>query len=125
MKYTINIDHQLKLIRYKHPGVILAEDIEQAWGEFLTMEEFTRGKYNLFSDYGNGKFEIPVEHIPEIIEFMRKIETVVRGKKQALIVDDPYSVAGSMLFRSKVYEEVGFNVEVFTTEQAALSWLCR
>lgn len=36
MKYSINIDHKLKLLRYPHSGIINAEDIEKAWNEFLT-----------------------------------------------------------------------------------------
>lgn len=124
MKYTINLDHELKLVRYRHSGLIHAADIEEAWGEFLTFREFTVLKYNLFSDYRNGKFKIPIGFLPEIVEFMRKIENVVRGKKQALLVDEPYSVAASMLFETEINREVGFEVQVFSTEKAALNWLC-
>lgn len=125
MKYSYKIDHDLKLVRYRHSGLIYAKDIEEAWSEFLTLKEFTALKYNLFSDYRNGKFQIPLEQIAEIIKFMRNIENFVRGKKQALLVDEPYSVAASMLFEEEVTREVGFNVQVFTTEQAALKWLTK
>lgn len=54
---------------------------------------------------------------------MKNIEGVVRGKKQALIIDDPYSAAGSMIFESDVYKKVGFNVKIFSTEEAAIKWL--
>ena len=54
---------------------------------------------------------------------IKKIENLVRGKKQALIVDEPYSVAASMLFESEVNIKVGFKVQVFSTEAAALRWL--
>jgi len=124
MKYSISLDHELKLVKYKHPGIILAEDIEDAWKTFLSYKEFTEQKYNLFSDYRNGKFQIPVAAMGEIIKFMHNIESIVRGKKQALIVDEPYSVAASMLFEAKVKLEVGFDVQVFNTEGAALKWLC-
>ncbi|MEE4116677.1 MAG: hypothetical protein V2I37_10935 [Marinilabiliaceae bacterium] len=123
MKYSISIDHEHKLIRYRHRGLIFAGDIEKAWFDFLAYKEFTELGYNLFSDYRNGKFEIPLDFLPEIIVFMKKIESVVRGKKQALLVDEPYSVAASMLFENEVNKEVGFNVQVFSTEIAALEWL--
>lgn len=123
MKYSISINHELKIIRYKHSGLIDAGDIGKAWKEFLTIKEFTILKYNLLSDYRNGKFQIAIRYLPEIIDFMRAIENVVRGKKQALIVDEPYSVAASMLFEAEVNLQVGFKVEVFTTETAALKWL--
>ena len=123
MKYSIAIDNELKLIRYKHSGIIIAKDIEEAWFEFLSFQEFTVLNYNLLSDYRNGKFQIPINFLPEIISFMLKIESVVRGKKQALIVDEPYSVAASMLFKNEVNKKVGFIVQVFTTETAALQWM--
>jgi hypothetical protein len=124
MKYTIRINHEFKLIEYKHSGIIFAEDIGEAWGEFLALEEFTEMKYNLLSDYRNGKFQFQPKFVNEIVNYMEQIATIVRGKKQALIVDDPISVAESILFENDVNKRVGFNVRVFSTEKAALSWLC-
>ena len=89
----------------------------------MTIPEFTVLKYNLLSDYGNGKLKIPIEYLSVIIDFMQTIEEIVRGKKQALIVSEPYSVAISMLFAYKANAKAGFNVQVFTTEKAALEWL--
>jgi len=123
MKYSINIDHELRIIKYKQSGSISMEDIENTWMEFKNMQEFTQLKYNLLLDFRGGKFQIPIERLTEIIAFMRKIENIVRGKKQALIVDDPYSAAASMLFKIDVYKEVGFDVQLFSTETAALDWL--
>jgi len=123
MKYSINIDHDLKIIRYKHSGVIAAEDIGQAWQEFLSLDEFTQEKYNLLSDYRNAKFDFSYRKISEIVNFMVNIKDIVKGKRQALIVDDPHATAGSMLFEASVYKEVGFIIQVFTTENAALRWL--
>lgn len=123
MKYSINVDHEPKIIRYKHSGIISADDIGQAWQEFLSMNEFTRLKYNLLSDYRGAKFDIPLKKVEEIVEFMFQIKDIVNGKHQALIVDDPYATAVSMLFEADVYKKVGFLVNVFTTEKAALYWL--
>ncbi|WP_291806182.1 STAS/SEC14 domain-containing protein [Lutibacter sp.] len=110
-------------MRYTHSGLINAQDIESAWSVFLSLNEFTQLKYNLLSDYRNGKFNIPIEEIPKIVEFMKAIQHIVEGKKQALIVDDSYSAAASMLFEESVYLEVGFKVKLFSTETAALKWL--
>jgi hypothetical protein len=123
MQYTISIHHELKLIKYKHSGIINADDIDEAWHQLLTLPEFTTLKYNLLSDYRDGIIQIDIGFLPAIIDFMRVIETIVRGKKQALIVHEPYSVAASMLFKEKVTAQVGFNVQIFTTETAALTWL--
>lgn len=121
--YTISIDHDLKLIRYRHTGIINAEEIEAAWFEFLSIKEFTEQKYNLLSNYLGSKFDFPIHSADEIVKFMQNIQHIVKGKKQALIVDDNFSVAASMLFETKVQKQVGFIVRIFNTESAALKWL--
>ncbi len=123
MKYSISIDHESKIIRYKQSGSIKMEDMRGAWNEFIKMQEFTKLKYNLLSDLRGGKFQISIERVKDIIEFVRRYENIVKGKKQAIIVDDPYSSAASMLFKIDVYNEVGYNVQLFSTETAALEWL--
>jgi hypothetical protein len=126
MKYTIDIDHELKIIRYAHSGIIQAEEIAYVWeNEFLKMKEFTELKYNLYSDYSKAKFDIPVEFLPELMEFMESIKPIITGKKQSIIVDDPYSTAASLLFENEVNKEIGFLVKIFNTKKAALEWLIK
>jgi adenine/guanine phosphoribosyltransferase-like PRPP-binding protein len=126
MKYTVDIDHELKIIRYAHSGIIQAEEIAYVWGnEFLKMKEFTELKYDLYSDYSNAKFDIPVEFLPELMEFMESIKPIIKGKKQSIIVDDPYSTAASLLFENEANKEIGFLVKVFNTKNAALEWLIK
>jgi len=76
-RFSITIDHELKLIRYRHTGCIKAEEIEQAWLEFLNLKEFTNLGYNLLSDYRGGRFEIPVKFLPELMNFMNAIREVI------------------------------------------------
>ena len=123
MGYTIKLDHEYKLIRYKHTGEIKGEEIEQAWMEFLSMKEFTEMNYNLMSDYRNSAFDMHVSEVNMIIDFMKKIEHIVRGKKQSLIVDNPYSTAASEIFAEQVFAATGFKVALFSTPEAALEWL--
>lgn len=123
MDYSINIDNDLKIIRYKHSGVLGFNDIGAAWEEFLGLKEFTEKKYNLLSDYRGATFNMKVEKIGDIIEFMKGIRHIVNGKRQSIIIHDPYSTAGSMIFSNKVFDEIGFEVKIFTTEDAAIKWL--
>lgn len=123
MNYSITIEHELRIIRYTHSGLIKAADIGEVWQQLLAMKEFTQLNYNLFSDYRNGDFQIPHIFLPYLIEFMRTIESIVKGKKQALVLNSPRNVAISMLFEDEVNKEIGFNVKVFTTEASALRWL--
>lgn len=77
----------------------------------------------MLSDYSGGKFDIPSKKLEEIVDFMKNIEGIVRGKRQAIIIDDPYSTAVSILFQQDVYKEVGFEIEIFYSEIAAIKWL--
>lgn len=122
--YTINIDHQQNLIKYKHSGILIPEDIGYVWEhEFLKRKEFTELKYNLLSDYSEAKFDIPTSFLPELIEFMKAIAPIVKGKKQSIIIEDPYSTAASLIFENEVNTQVGFKVKIFSTKKAALAWL--
>jgi hypothetical protein len=123
MKYSITIDNNLKIIKYKHNGTIKAVEIGAVWDKLLAMKEFTELKYNLFSDYRNAKFDIDTDFLPELMEFMFNIKDIVKGKKQCLIVDEPFTTAASFLFKNEVNEKVGFNVKVFSTEAVAMRWL--
>jgi len=121
--YSINIDHIHNLIRYQHTGCIEKEEIGQAWQMFLSKKEFTHQKYNLLSDYRNSNFNIKVNDLDSICDFLYNIKDILNGKKQALLVDEPLSTALSMLFCSDVNKRIGFKVKIFSTEDAAFNWL--
>ncbi len=124
MNYTITIDHELKLIKYKHNGILLSEDIGYVWeNELLKLTEFTQMGYNLFSDYSEAEFKIPTTFLPELITFMENIKPIVYGKKQSIVVNHPYSTAASLIFENEVTKRVGFLVKVFSTKEAALKWI--
>ncbi len=125
MSCTIIPDHDLKIIRYRHSGMIKGEDIHAVWMKLLTMPEFTAMGYNLLSDYRDSRFDIPIENLNAIVEFMISIKPVIEGKKQSLIVDNPYNTAASVLFSDRVIEKTGFLVNVFSSETVALAWLLK
>jgi hypothetical protein len=123
MNFTIDVDHQKRLIRYKHSGDIPKDDIGQAWQQFLKLKEFTHEKYNLLSDYRKSKFIFEFEDLNLITNFLSTLKAVLNGKKQALILDEPESTALSLLFEGDVTEKTGFIVKVFSTEEEAVKWL--
>ncbi len=124
MSYSINIDHRRKLILYSHDGCLDTTSIGKAWNELLQIEEFIKGKYNLLSDYRNSKFcTNNKDEIEDIINFLDNIKHILKGKKQAIIVDNPLSTALSILFEEKATEKIGFIVKIFSTEEVAIRWL--
>lgn len=121
--FSIEADHELKIIRYKHSGILDYDEIGKAWQQFLSMKEFTEQGYHLLSDYREAVFDMHLDEADRIVDFMRGIRPIVDGKKQSLIVRDPYSTAGAILFQESVTKEIGFNVKTFSSEEAALQWL--
>ncbi|WP_297089526.1 hypothetical protein [uncultured Draconibacterium sp.] len=124
MNYSVTSDHSRKLILYKHNGILEEKDIGYVWvNEFLKMPEFTAGGYNLLSDYTEARFKMTPNDVSLIVDFMRNIVDIVNGKKQGIVINDPFSTAASLLFEQEVNREIGFRVKVFSTKEAALKWL--
>ncbi|HPE56463.1 MAG TPA: hypothetical protein P5514_01325 [Bacteroidales bacterium] len=123
MSYSIQIDHNNKLIHYRHSGNITAIDIGVAWQEFLLLDEFTQKKYNLFSDYREARFLMHDKDISAICDFLLNLKDILYQKKQAIVISEPLSTAISILFTGEVIDRVGFDVKVFSTECAAFGWL--
>lgn len=82
MEFTITPDHELKIIRYKHSGTLKRNDIGKAWEELLIMKEFTRDRYNLLSDYSEAIFDMPMDEAYEIVEILRSMGSVLKGKNK-------------------------------------------
>lgn len=123
MGYSISIDHVLKLIRYKHEGNIELSEIGDAWREIIQLSEFHQLKYNIFADYRKSKFNFSVKDFKIIREFVQRIKHDLDGRKECVIVDNPYNTAISMLFETEFSKNIGFVVKVFSTEEAALEWV--
>lgn len=125
MNYSISPDSDLKIIRYKHTGKLKQEDIGKAWEEFLQMDEFVHQGYHLFSDYRDAIFDMDMEEVYQIVDKLKAMGQVLDGKKQSIIVTDPYSTAGSILFEEIVKSKINFKIKIFSTENAALKWLLK
>nr|WP_319510407.1 hypothetical protein [uncultured Draconibacterium sp.] len=124
MNFTLRCEPDQKIIFYKHWGNLKTEDIGYVWeNKFLKMPEFTELGYNLFSDYSEAIFDMSVKDVDFIIEFMRHLIPILKGKKQSIIITDPTSTAASLIFENEVNQEIGFNVKIFSTKEAALKWL--
>jgi hypothetical protein len=123
MSFTINIDTNRKIVFYKHSGVISKPDLDKAWDQLLCMKEFSKLNYNLFTDYSNGKFKFQLETVKEIANIVKTLNPILKGKKQAMILKDPISTAGAVLFTKITSRETDFKIKIFSTEKAALNWL--
>lgn len=121
--YSIDIDHEHKIILYRHSGIIKKEDIGKAWEKLLNLKEFTEKGYNLLTDYRNAIFDMEIADIQLISNHLIQLKSILKGKKQAFIIDQPINTALSILFKGEVYKQIGFIVRTFSTEESALEWL--
>ncbi|MEA2043498.1 MAG: hypothetical protein U9N85_13235 [Bacteroidota bacterium] len=58
----------------------------------------------------------------KVSDFLHKLNPILNNKKQALIVNNPYDSAVSMLFEKSIREKTGFIVQLFSTQDTALEW---
>ena len=123
MCYSIEINHNLRIISYKHSGRIGKNDIRYAWEKISNLPEFTEKGYNLLTDYRKGIFNFSLHDIDSIKIFLEEIKVNLYGKKNAVIVDKPKECAFSMLIGMNKTQEMNFHVELFSTEEAALKFL--
>jgi hypothetical protein len=125
MKYNIEIDHHNKIVHYQHSGKIKQNEIGEVWDQLLQLKEFTQQGYNLLSDYRLGVLDMHIKETYEIVETLKKLNPILTGKKQAILIDDQYSTAGAILFEDLINTETGFIVKIFSTHEAALIWLLK
>lgn len=123
MNYSITPDPQLNIIRYTHSGHVSKEDIGQVWDKLLKMKEFIHDGFNLLSDYRDAVFDMDIEEIYEIVDILEEMGPVLHGKKQSLVVKDPYPTAGSILFEEVSQRKLKFKIKIFSTLDAAIHWL--
>lgn len=123
MNYKIELDHDLKFVRYTHTGIMTLEEIGDAWREMLGMEEFTQGGYHILTDYRGGIYDFSIERLENIDDFLYKIKDVLDGKKNAVLTDRPDELAITMLVGNKKDREMNYHVKLFTTEKEALAFL--
>lgn len=121
--YDIEVDKGYKFIKQTYYGDIHSNEIGTAWKEILKIPEFSNGDYNLFSDYRKSTYLFDLDDLDVIWKFFYSIKDIVKGKKEAVLNIIPQNVAISMIFEYQIYQEIGFNVKVFSTEEAALRWI--
>ncbi|HPG33715.1 MAG: STAS/SEC14 domain-containing protein [Lentimicrobiaceae bacterium] len=121
--YTISVDDKLKIIRYRHTGNIPRKELGEAWTEILNIDEFTQQEFHLLADYRGATFNFSIDETKAIDQFLIAHKALLKGKKEALIVDNPFTTVVAILFEDKLYAQTGFEIKAFSTEHAAIRWL--
>lgn len=72
MGFTIKIDDKLKIIRYRHKGIVNKKEIGKAWQQLILIKEFTEQNYHLLSDYRNSIFKFNIDMAEALSEQRNK-----------------------------------------------------
>ncbi|MBK7171770.1 MAG: hypothetical protein IPH84_00760 [Bacteroidales bacterium] len=121
--YRFIIDDDKRIVTYYHQGMLKIEDIGIAWQDLVLLDEFRSKGYNLLSDYSDADFDFSVHKTEIIWDYLKSIKDILRNKKEAVIATTPTATAISMLFEKETYLALNFKVKIFSTRDAAISWL--
>ena len=77
----------------------------------------------MLTDYRGGVFYISIDEIDIVDNFLGKIAHLLKGKRNAIIVDSPNEHVLSMLVCMDKDIEINYYLDLFSTEEAALNYL--
>jgi hypothetical protein len=120
---SLDLDDERKLVIIKHIGDVTFASLAHGWLTLLHTKAFKDKGYNLLSDYRGAKFTFKLNELIVARKFMKDFKTVLKGKKVAVITDEPYITAISTLFEIYAYEDAELILKIFATEKAALKWV--
>jgi hypothetical protein len=123
MSFTITLDKDHKIIKYKSTGVLDKSNMGKAWGEIVKMREFYELGYNTLSNYCDAEFKFSLDETNLLDEYIYTIRKLLKGKKGAVVVDVPVYTAISVLVIDKFKDLTDFEIKIFSTEEAAIKWL--
>ena len=123
MQFSIDLDKDLRIIKYKAWGRIDKNDIGVGWQEIIGRKEFTDLGYHVLADYRYAQFSFSIDDTTILDRIIEASKIEFKGKKNAVIVTLPHSTAISMIVKGKFHPKLGYEIEIFYTEEAAIKWL--
>ena len=79
--------------------------------------------FSVLVDLRQASFAIDTTDIPAVLEIFSAMPGQKKNKKFALLTATPQQVAMSTMFGQNIKSRYPFNVEIFSTYEAALTWL--
>ena len=79
--------------------------------------------FSVMVDLRQASFAIEITDIPAVLEIFSAMPGQKKNKKFALLTATPQQVAMSTMFGQNIKNRYPFNVEIFSTYEAALTWL--
>lgn len=120
---SLDIIDNLGVVVHQYKGTVTPKELGNAWNTFMHLKVFRENKYDLISNYGNARFDFKIEDLEIAKKFLRKHRQTLIGKREAIVTNDPYTVALCVLFKHHAEREAGLTVNIFSSEEGALKWL--
>jgi len=123
MSYTIEIEKEIEIIKYRVFGSIEKSDIGFGWEAVINTKEFSELEYYVLADYSKAEFNFSIADTGVLDEIIDASKQTLIGKKTAVVVNIPRSTAITMLVKEKFDANLGHSVKIFSTEDGAMKWL--
>lgn len=122
MPIDIHVNLVEKIIHEKYSGKISLDEIVSTKKELL--ERLPPVKLSLIIDVGNSELDLTHDDLEDLASFFLQYKELISGTRLAFVTDKPNAAAITYLFEIIVKEEnLGFEVETFSSEKNALDWI--
>ena len=126
-KIEYTFDHKRQLLKESYTGIISYQQIiTHAQNKFSDSEH--NSNYNILTDFRGSDFST-LSHeekemlYPALNSLIEEVE--LENRKCAILTDEPTEVVNAELFARTFQKHSSLNFKTFSTEIAALNWLCR
>jgi hypothetical protein len=120
-KIKYNIDNEFVKVWFE--GALQAETIADLVTDIVNDRERLPGKLKVLIDSRRAKFVSKPEDLKLILKKIKEHHNKFEQIKLTIILQNPYETAISILMQEMVRDLGNVYFRVFSTEQAAVSWL--
>lgn len=119
---TSHINRDTGIIETTYEGNVTFEDVMDYIAELRNVEKYPK-KLLILSDSVRGRFNFTEEEDQLIAGIVRQYAPSFELIRDAIIIDDPRTTAYSVLYRNTSLSIPNYQFEIFSTREAAITWL--
>ena len=119
---TYNLNEQSRILEAKASEVITIGDIIDHYGHLSENHSYPFSLRVLIDCRGT-RFDVSPEEIEQTHEAVKRAISRYTHIREAMVVDQPHGTVVAALFQSSYYDLKQYSFMIFSTVDAALSWL--
>jgi hypothetical protein len=122
MAINYSIDEKNKIIYEQYSGEVSIDDIIESKKKVLQGEP--KIGFSLAIDMRKAKLDFKPDDLEKLVDFFVGFKEYIKGTRIAFLTDSPKNAAITLFYEELVKSEnLGFQVNVFSTKEAADLWL--